>query len=180
MADSICGLILSGGAGRRMDGDDKGWVDFGGRPLIECVLERVRPLATRVMVSANRNLDRDPSDLDYPGPLAGIAAGLRALDDGWLLVVPCDAPHLPVDLARRLADGRGTAHAAVACVDGRVEPLFCLLSARLAASARAALAIGARSVERWLHNEGATHVAFPDARAFVNVNSRDDVRRCLA
>ena len=187
MPEQISGLVLSGGAGRRMGGRDKGWVEWQGRPLIEHVLERLRPQVTQVLISANRNHERyaalgatvvadATSDETFPGPLAGIAAGLAHVRTEWLLVVPCDAPRLPRDLAERLADGRGAASAAVARVGQRSEPLFCLLARDLNAHAAAALHAGERSVAHWLAAIGAAPVAFPDATAFINVNTPDDDR----
>jgi molybdopterin-guanine dinucleotide biosynthesis protein A len=41
----------------------------------------------------------------HRGPLGGVLSGLRyfAPRRGWLLVVPCDAPFLPPDLAKRVS-----------------------------------------------------------------------------
>jgi molybdopterin-guanine dinucleotide biosynthesis protein A len=187
MHAQISGLVLSGGAGRRMGGRDKGWVEWQGRPLIEHVLVRLHPQVAEVFISANRNRDRYAS-LDaevfgdaagaevYPGPLAGIAAGLVRVRTDWLLVVPCDAPHLPLDLADRLAAARGAARAAVARTEQGVEPLFCLLSRDLAGEANAALRSGEGSVHRWLAGLNAVAVDFDDARSFTNVNTADDER----
>jgi len=187
MGEQISGLVLSGGAGRRMGGRDKGWVEWQGRPLIEATLARLRPQVGRVLISANRNHERYAeldaevfgdvaSDEAFPGPLAGIAAGLARVRTGWLLVVPCDAPRLPLDLAARLASGRGDARAAVASVAQHVEPLFCLLARDLADEAAHAMHSGERSVARWLATVGAAPVAFADAQAFININAPDDDR----
>ena len=187
MREQISGLVLSGGAGRRMGGRDKGWVEWQGKPLIEHVLARLQPQVAQVLISANRNRERyaglgadvfgdAPGGEAFPGPLAGIAAGLARVRTEWLLVVPCDAPQLPLDLAARLAHGRGTARAAVASVGQRVEPLFCLLAHDLAGDARDALHAGERSVARWLAAVGAAPVPCSDAQSFVNINSADDDR----
>ena len=191
MHEQISGLVLSGGAGRRMGGRDKGWVEWHGRPLIEHVLARLRPQVTQLLISANRNADRyarlgaevfsdAPSGEEFPGPLAGIAAGLARARTDWVLVVPCDAPRLPLDLASRLFAERGAARAAVASVAQHVEPLFCLLRRDLADDANHALRAGERSVAHWLGAVAATHVAFADAQAFVNVNAPDDDDRSAA
>ncbi|WP_207233541.1 NTP transferase domain-containing protein [Salinicola tamaricis] len=41
-----------------MGGEDKGWVELAGRPLIEHVLARLRPQVGALMISANRHLPR--------------------------------------------------------------------------------------------------------------------------
>ena len=187
MREQISGLVLSGGAGRRMGGRDKGWVEWQGRPLIEHVLARLRPQVAEVLISANRNAERyarldaevfgdGPSEDDFPGPLAGIVAGLARVRSDWLLVVPCDAPRLPLDLAARLFGARGAARAAVASVEQRVEPLFCLLARDLGDDANEALRAGERSVARWLASVAAVPVAFTEALSFANINAPDDDR----
>ncbi|RUM93361.1 MAG: hypothetical protein DSZ27_00405 [Thiomicrospira sp.] len=82
-------LILAGGEGRRMRGQDKGWCVRNNKAFIEVVLQQIQRQAERVaqtvtiVISANRNLP-DYSNLGPPvvsdirsgycGPLAGIEA----------------------------------------------------------------------------------------------------------
>ncbi len=94
-------LLLAGGRGQRMGGRDKGLIDWHGRPLIEHLQQHVRPLTDDLIISCNRNYPRyaafadrlvhDDSG-DFPGPLAGILAGLSAARHPLLLVLPCDVP----------------------------------------------------------------------------------------
>ncbi|CAI3787885.1 Molybdenum cofactor guanylyltransferase [Pseudomonas sp. MM227] len=94
-------LLLAGGRGQRMGGRDKGLIDWHGRPLIEHLQQRVRPVTDDLIISCNRNYPRyaafadrlvhDDSS-DFPGPLAGILAGLAAARHPLLLVLPCDVP----------------------------------------------------------------------------------------
>lgn len=186
----ITGIVLAGGRGSRMGGADKGWIEWRGRPLIEHVITRLRPQVATIVVSANRNRDRyqalgvtaiaDCAELEtYAGPLAGIRSALAQVATRWALIVPCDALHLPTDLAHRLSRGRGDRRAAVAEVevDGYVEPLFCLLSTDLWLDLDRAVVAGERSVVRWLESVGASHVPWSDAAAFANVNTLQDLER---
>lgn len=153
--------ILAGGAGTRFGGQDKGWVEWRGRPLIAWVLEALRPQAGEVLISANRNLERyaalgarvvaDPGPDEYPGPLAGMARLLEAARAEWLLCVPCDALRLPPDLGARLraAAADGKADIAVLADEYGLHPTFCLLRTSLAADARAAFDAGERAPRRW-------------------------------
>ncbi|HXD26818.1 MAG TPA: NTP transferase domain-containing protein, partial [Propionibacteriaceae bacterium] len=81
----ITGLVLAGGRGSRMGGVDKGLQEHRGVPLALHALRRLAPQVGRVMLSANRNLEAYRSMgapvwadeiSDYPGPLAGMLAGL--------------------------------------------------------------------------------------------------------
>ncbi|MEL0027100.1 MAG: NTP transferase domain-containing protein, partial [Perlucidibaca sp.] len=120
----LSGLILAGGAGQRLGGEDKAWLPWRGQPLFTHVLARMAPQVASLWVSANRDPARyqpwlDDGSLraviadDWPGtqgPLAGLASALprlRAAGAGsdWLLVTPVDTPRLPADLGARLWQG---------------------------------------------------------------------------
>ena len=189
--ETITGLILAGGRGQRLGGVDKGLQPWRGVALVDHALARLAPQVREVMVSANRNraayatrATRVLADgtADFPGPLAGILAGLRAAATPWLAVVPCDCPLLPLDLVERLARGIGAAPGAVVQrdhgMDGlRLEPVCCLLSTALADDLAHYLAGGGRKVEGWVARH-ATPVWFDrpdDAPAFANVNTPADL-----
>jgi molybdopterin-guanine dinucleotide biosynthesis protein A len=186
--EAITGLILAGGRGLRLGGVDKGLQPWRGLPLVDHALALLAPQVREVMISANRNeplyarrgvrVLADAAD-DFPGPLAGILAGLRAAATPWLAVVPCDSPRLPADLVERLAAGLQARPGAVAQrADGRLEPVCCLLSTALADDLAAYLAEGGRKVEGWIARHAAP-VPFEragDAAAFANLNTPDDLR----
>jgi molybdenum cofactor guanylyltransferase len=107
----ITGLVLAGGRGSRMGGIDKGLQVLGTRTLVEHALERLRPQVSALAINANRHLEAyarfgvpvwPDAEADYPGPLAGMLAGLQACTTEWLVTVPCDTPALPPDLVARL------------------------------------------------------------------------------
>ena len=51
-------LLLAGGRGQRMGGQDKGLVEWQGRPLIAWLHETVQPLTDDLLLSCNRNRAR--------------------------------------------------------------------------------------------------------------------------
>lgn len=151
-------LLLAGGQGQRMGGRDKGLLDWQGRPLIETLHARVRPLTDDLIISCNRNREQyatyadhcvgDDED-DFPGPLAGIRAGLRVARHGQLLVLPCDAPLIDAALIESLLEKAG--ERPVMLRQGEYwEPLFCVIPTVLAASLESAWQSGERSPQRWL------------------------------
>ena len=186
--EEITGLVLAGGRATRMGGVDKGLVEFGGRTLVGRVIERLAPQVGSLMISANRNIDAYralgfPVLLDaadglepFPGPLAGLLAGLRAARTPWLAAVPCDTPFLPLDLVRRLLASLGAARAAMASVGDRAEPLFCLLHVGLAEPLASALANGERRAEAWLRGVGAAPAVFLQPESFANLNTLQELR----
>ncbi len=168
-----------------MGGVDKGLQALDGRPLALHVIERLAPQAAQVLISANRHLDvyaalghtvlPDPPGLEFAGPLAGMLAGLRAIpDDAWLLTAPCDSPHLPPDLARRLlaaAPPHGLAFARAT----REHPTHALLHARLRGTLAAHLEGGGRAVLRWMTSLPHGIAQFDDEAAFANLNHPADL-----
>ena len=112
-ADRVTGLILAGGRGSRMGGTDKGLQPLRGMPMAMHVLWRLAPQVIDVVINANRNLGAyegfgrtvvPDASADFQGPLAGMLAGLPYCETEWMMVVPCDTPHLPTDLVARLLE----------------------------------------------------------------------------
>jgi molybdopterin-guanine dinucleotide biosynthesis protein A len=185
----ITGVILAGGAARRMGGNDKGLVDVAGRPMIAYTLEALRPQVDSVVINANRNVTRYarfglPVVTDemsgFQGPLAGMYSGMRAAVTPLIATVPCDAPFLPRDLVRRLGRALSEAGADIAVAHNgeRIQPVFSLLRGVLADSLAQFLARGERKIDKWFTEHSLAIVDFSDSPdAFINVNSPADVMR---
>jgi molybdopterin-guanine dinucleotide biosynthesis protein A len=188
----ITGLILAGGRGSRMGGVDKGLQNHQGLPLAMHALMRLQPQVGHLMVNANRNLGAYDSMgvpvwpdaiADYPGPLAGFLAGLEHCETPWLVTVPCDTPHFPVDLVARLAQALVQEDAEIAMAatreDGRVQvqPVFCLMAASLMESLVAFTQSGQRKIDKWTGQHRCATVVFDDADAFFNANTLEELQR---
>ena len=167
-----------------MGGVDKGLQMLAGRPLVAHVLERLSPQVCSVMISANRYLDQyaafgvpvlTDAEGDFKGPLAGLLAGLTAVQTEWLVCSPCDTPHLPLDLVARLVAERGTAQIVLPrSEDGRLQPLFALMHRSTHSSLAEAIANGQRRVTDWMLNQPHRIVDLPGD--FRNVNSLSDLQ----
>lgn len=182
---AVSGIVLAGGRATRMGGIDKGLVTVAGRPLIAHVLERLRPQVDDIVINANRNQGSyavfswpvaTDADSSFSGPLAGIAAALPHCRQEWALVVACDCPLLPENLAAALRSGMQPGDLLAVAHDGqRLQPLFMLLHRSLLTSLRDAIAIGELKVENWIHRQAFATVQFADPLAFSNINT--DVER---
>ncbi len=184
-ARDITGLILAGGAGRRVGGRDKGLIDWQGRPLVAHVVERLGHQVGRVLISCNRNrtayealADGTVGDSrgDFQGPLAGLEAARGVIATPLLLVCACDTPLLPEDLARRLweallAPQDGPLDVCYAHDGDRDQYLCALLRSDCLASLGAYLDAGQRAVRGWYATLRWQAVDFSDrAGCFVNCN----------
>lgn len=192
-AADITGLVLCGGRGTRMGGVDKGLQNLQGRPLVEHVMARLAPQVGGLMINANRHAAdyaryghpvlADPTP-DFPGPLAGLLAGLQRCPTAWLQLVPCDAPRLPIDLSARLAQAAEQAGVGLAVpVTDCLQPVFCLVRQDLAPTVAACLDGGERRMQAWLNSQPHVRVPFDradDAAAFFNANSLDELQSLAA
>jgi molybdopterin-guanine dinucleotide biosynthesis protein A len=184
----VTAVILAGGRATRMGGQDKGLIELAGRPMIAHVLAALAPQVEWLVINANRNLDRyagfgwpvvRDDDTGFLGPLAGLAAGMRAASSALVMTAPCDCPLLPPDLASRLHDAleREDAEIAVPHDGARLQPVFMLVRRALTDSLEAYLAGGGRKIDRWFEHHRLAQVDFSDRPdTFVNVNDPEERR----
>jgi molybdopterin-guanine dinucleotide biosynthesis protein A len=192
--ENIVGVLLAGGRARRMGGGDKCLRSLAGRPLLERIVERVRPQVSTLILNAGGDGERfaayglplvADTIPDFAGPLAGVLAGLEwAADKGapWLVSFATDAPFLPDDLVARLAGAVRDAGADMACAasDGRAHPVFGLWPVALKGELRRAMEDeDMRKIDRWTGCYDLVQVDFPcrPVDPFFNVNSPDDLAR---
>ncbi len=170
-----------------MGGVDKGLVPLLQKPLINHVINRLRPQVDEIIINANREITQylalgypvlQDENADFSGPLAGFSLGLKHAKHDHLLTAPCDSPLLPPDLAQRLMQGliENNADIAVATSDGNAHPVFSLCKKSVLPSLTAYLASGERRVSAWQKSQNYTEVDFSDAAdAFINLNTLLDL-----
>jgi len=190
--DEITGLVLAGGQARRMGGLDKGLVEVAGRPMIEHVLDALRPQVGPLLINANRNLDLyarygapvvPDVESGFQGPLAGISSALDRTRTPYLLTAPCDSPLLAPDLAACLFRALQAARADLAVAhDGeRQQPVFLLVRRELAPDLRAYLAGGDRKIDLWFARHRVADADLSHRReGFINVNDEEERQRVEA
>lgn len=158
--DSLTGILLAGGESRRF-GSPKGDAVFEG--------ETLHARAWRLLgETCDERLLVGPGGLDDPGtgPVAAIAAGLRAAAHDVAVVIPVDMPLLTGAALRRLAAACGDAAVAQA------GPLPCAVARR----ALPAFETGERRLRSVLDGLDTAVVPLPE-ECLANVNERDDLQR---
>jgi molybdopterin-guanine dinucleotide biosynthesis protein A len=166
-------LLLAGGRGQRMGGQDKGLLDWHGEPLIAHLHHRTRTLSDDLIISCNRNLDRyaryadrlvHDDEGDFPGPLAGIRAGLQAARHRAMMVLPCDVPRIDAALLRamREAASRHPDKPLMLRHGEHWEPLLCIIPVELREAFDEAWREGERSPGRIMRKLGAIALQCPE------------------
>ncbi|WP_281840884.1 molybdenum cofactor guanylyltransferase MobA [Sinisalibacter aestuarii] len=185
------GVILAGGQATRMGGGDKALLDLGGTPMLAHVIRRLRPQVAGLALNANDDPARFagfglpvlPDSLPgFPGPLAGVLAGLDwAAREGasHIVTAAADTPFLPTGLVSTLGAAAKREHApiALAATSSGLHPTFGLWPVSLRDDLRLALEAGARKVAAWALGQGAARADFPDTPQdpFFNVNTPEDL-----
>jgi molybdopterin-guanine dinucleotide biosynthesis protein A len=156
LSGRIGAIVLAGGRSSRF-GRDKLAEPLDGRPLLHHAVAAVQAVATDVVVvvvapgtiieaPVGARLVHDAEA--FEGPLAGLAAGLAALDPAVdrAIVVAGDMPSLqPTVLARLIGAIGSTADVAVLELDGRLVPFpMALRPPEALVAARRLLATGER------------------------------------
>mgnify|MGYP005854987255 FL=1 len=196
MRADVAGVVLAGGLARRMGGGDKPLRLLGGRPMLAHVIDRLAPQVAAVALNANGDPARfaayglpvvADSIEDFPGPLAGILAGLDwAAAEGFAAVisVPGDSPFIPQDLVARLEAARVDAGMPLACAEsgGQLHPPVGIWPVALRGELRAALLAGERKIDRWTARFGCARASWPivPVDPFFNANAPEDLAEAEA
>ena len=105
-ADQYSLLLLAGGKNARM-GAVKAELKYQDKTFLEIMLEKVRGLGIKkCFISGYESPRPDVTTIwdHYPdrGPLGGIHACMEAMDTPYCLILPVDAPMLPVEILEEL------------------------------------------------------------------------------
>jgi len=192
----IPGIILAGGLARRMGGGDKSLLMLGNKPVLDHVIARLRPQVSGIALNANGDPARfasyglpvlPDSEPDFPGPLAGVLAGLDwAAEQGAeaIVTVAADTPFFPTDLVQSLKNAaelqvKPIALAATPDPERGLlrHPTFGLWPVALREDLRAALRSGIRKIVAWTDHHGAASAEFAATPydPFFNLNRPEDM-----
>jgi molybdopterin-guanine dinucleotide biosynthesis protein A len=127
-------VIQAGGQSSRM-GEDKALKPFLGRPLIQRVIDRIKPIADEIIVTTNQpagyeflGLHLVPDLKPGRGALGGLYTAIVSAASPLVVVVACDMPFASPEFfegARRIMD-KENADVVIAKTDEGYEPLHAL------------------------------------------------------
>lgn len=185
-ARQIDALILAGGQGLRLGGQDKGLLTAGEDSFASSLATLLRPYCRQLIINCNRHqdyyqtlADRIVTDLHpgHQGPLAGLYAAAQASDADFLLVTPCDTPALDKRFPQRML-ANASAHQLLVAHDGkRLQHLHLLAPRQALLGLQQLLEQDLYSVKDWLAQTPFTPIDFSDCpHLFLNVNTDEDLQ----
>lgn len=183
----ITGVVLAGGKGLRMDGLDKGLIEWNGKPLVHYVIEALQSQLESIVISANRNLQSyqkfgypviSDETSNYDGPLAGMLSAMRHVTTAYILVFPCDAPNINDEVLDRFCSAleKDPCPVYVAVTADGIQPVFSLVRTELADDLQQYLADGHRKTSEWIKRNKAVEIDCSDlSDSFSNINVPRDL-----
>ena len=181
------GLVLAGGASRRM-GQDKAHLAYHGRPQLEWARELLARHCEQVFVSVRPDQLDDPLRRGAPvivddppgiGPIGGMTAAQAASPHQAWLVLACDLPFVDdrcIEELLRHRDGRLVV-AFRSTHDGLPEPLCAIYEPAARAALRDYVERGKQCPRKFLIELGVPLLEQPRPELLDNVNTPDELQR---
>ncbi len=182
------GIILAGGASARL-GADKAFIEVGGKPLAHRVIDVLGGLCDEIIVSANDpapyrelpvrvTVDERPGE----GALMGLYSALRAMRNERAFAAACDMPFLSGELIRWMMENAGGADVVAPKLNGYLEPLHAVYSARCIEAIRKHLERGHKKITSFYPDVEVKYVPGEIMKkfdrhgtAFFNINTPADL-----
>ncbi|WP_254534872.1 molybdenum cofactor guanylyltransferase [Halomarina litorea] len=199
-AGSRAGIVLAGGYSTRFGEHDKALARLDDKPLLMHVIEGLAPAVDGVVVNCRweqlssfrpvlrtTSVDVDiafaPDPVPDKGPVAGIAAGLRAVSTPYVAVVAADMPFVDAEFFDDLFDLAAGRDGSVPHIDGHVQPMHAVYRTAAARSAAGdVVECGDGSLHGVINRLDTTILSTSEVlsrtsrRTFTDVNSVDDFR----
>jgi molybdenum cofactor guanylyltransferase len=187
----LYGLILAGGASRRMQ-TDKAALEFEGKQQLHRAVELASHVCQKTFVSVRAEQLADPLRGSFPtivdrhegvGPIAGIAAAQATHPQAAWLVLACDLPFLDLATLEYLLEHRDPSSPATAFVsthDGLPEPLCAVWEPSSRDAVLAWIGSGKQCPRKFLINAATHLLRQPDPRALDNVNTPGEFSAAIA
>jgi molybdopterin-guanine dinucleotide biosynthesis protein A len=183
----VSGVVLAGGISSRY-GKNKALIEFHGIPLIERVLDVMRPIFRHVIIITNT--PDEYSYLELPmyqdiikglGPLGGIFTGLQVIPDSGFFVA-CDMPFLNQGLIRHIVEIKADFDLVVPIISGNMEALHSLYGKGCQSKIEDMINSKIYQVFRFFPevsvryvDEDEVRIFDPDLRSFLNINRPEEL-----
>lgn len=181
--------ILAGGKSSRM-GMDKGLIELKNKPIIDYVIEAVRPLFKKVFIVSNNleyskfGLELIPDLIKEIGPAGGILTAMNHCSTDQFFVVSCDMPFIHSAAVEYLIAEAQEYQITVPVYQTKFEPLFAIYSKSCLEKWKENIQKEMFKLQNIISNfkskdlnvEG--NPLFPE-ELFTNINTREDLEKAI-
>ena len=186
----VSGVILAGGKSTRY-GKNKALVEINGVPLIERVIQTIRPLFQDLILITNT--PETYAHLGFPmyadiikglGPIGGIYTGLSVLSGDAGFFVACDMPRLNRDLIAHMVMERGRFDVVVPRISGMMEALHAIYGKGCLPFVKKLIEVQEYQTIRIFNQVSVRYIEEdeirgfdPQLRSFLNINRPEELKR---
>jgi len=183
---TINGLILAGGKSQRM-GQDKGSLNYYGKPHREYLAELIQPFCESTFISTNEKLKETnfpllPDTFMGMGPMGAILSAFQQKPDSAWLVMACDYPLMSTTTIQQLTESRQpskTATAFQSVENDFPEPLVTIYEPKSYPILLQFLAQGYACPRKMLINANIHLLQAKEPEVFKNVNHPEEMEAVL-
>jgi molybdopterin-guanine dinucleotide biosynthesis protein A len=186
----ITGIILSGGRSKRL-GEEKGLAIFQGKPLVGYAIEALSPVCSRILISANNDLEKYArygyevitDTIKGIGPMGGMISCLEQSTAEHNIVLSCDTPFVNGGLFMYLLNSVESYQAAVPVHDNFPEPLCAVYAREVTGPMKEVINQKNYKLQDFLQRIDVKKVVisrelpFFSGNLFANINSRNDLKK---
>lgn len=180
-------FILAGGKSSRM-GEEKGLVNYKGKPIISYLIDTATILGMPVSVIAfdprygQFGLKVYEDTVKEKGPMGGLYTALKRSERENVLLLSCDMPFLSEGVLRRLIAQAVPGKINCISLEGRINPVIGVYPKMLEASLKELLDENKLKMQAMVESQ--THQIIPmddfydlESRIFANINSKEELKK---
>lgn len=190
MAEGLSVVILAGGDSRRM-GRDKASLSWGGKPMLQHVADRLRPIADEVVAvtGGRRPLGNIAARVVFDlipdaHAIGGLYTGLRMACSDRCFVCACDMPFVNAALARFLARQASGVDCVIPKTHEGLQPLHAVYNRSALPAIEQQIRLGcfdlkalAGRLSARIVDGQAIHALDPSGKSFLNLNTPEEFAR---
>jgi len=184
----ITGIVLSGGKSLRM-GFDKCFLKYKNKTFIQNAVDLLESVSDKILLSSN-NPDFEKFNCQIVkdlyssiGPIGGIYSALKKSNSEINIVIPCDLPHLTVDLLNYMLSKIDNYDVVVLVFNNKVEPLVGIYRKRILQNVEKSIKSKNYKILSLLENVNTLFLpitedySFYSDNLFDNINTKDDFEK---
>ena len=187
---ALFGLVLSGGKSQRM-GEDKGALDYHGKPQREYEADLVNKFCNRTFISCRQNQD-ELIETNYEklydtftglGPYGGILSAFRSYPNAAWLTIACDMPYVSKETIKQLVKNRNPQKLATCFHNTETEfpePLMTIWEPRAYPVLLEFLSQGYSCPRKVLINTDIEELTIEDQLSIANANDPNEMEEAKA